>query len=316
MKILSACYDDYANFAYANCEALKSVGVDCTGAKLIKHPFGYAEELPVVGLDEMTELIRAADLVQIMHSDITVLKICKQLNKKSVVYHTGSIYRSRQDYMKQLFNPFVLMSFTDQCEFIGTGMKNECYIATAVDTDKIKFVDKEIKLPYIVAHYPSNAEVKGTAKIKEMMSKISSDRFQFLCSSSTINEKGETVYEHVSHEENLKRMAECDIYIELFKPELHGKPYGCWGVTAFEAAAMGKVVITNNIHLKAYTDIYNTPRLFIVNTEIGFTNIIDALVTCKESELISHSLLVREWIEANHSYQSTGNRLKQIIEKL
>src|SRR5689334_20703822 len=147
MKIFSGCYDDYANFAFANCEALKSVGVDCSGAKLIPHPFGYENELPVVGLEQMTELIRQADLVQIMHSDLTVLKICKALKKKCVVYHTGSIYRGRQEYMKELFNPVVLMSFTDQCEFIGTGMKNECYIATAVDTEKIKPNGKGVILP-------------------------------------------------------------------------------------------------------------------------------------------------------------------------
>lgn len=304
MKVIAISYDDYSNFGYSQIEALKSIGVSAEGYKLVAHPFGYAEQSPVINKVEMMEKIRDADIILILHSWIDGLKMCLECGKKRLaVYHTGSLYRQNPQKMNGIFNPYVSVAITDECEFIGTGMKNEQYIATAVDTDKIKFVDKEIKLPYIIAHYPSNPEVKGTQKIVEMMSKIQSDRFKFVFD-----------FQRVVHAVNMIRIAACDIYIEMFQPTLNGKPYGCWGVTAFEAAAMGKVVVTNNINLKAYTDAYIYCPFEIANTETEFIEAIKRV--CDRNENGFASSWMRNLIITNHSYPATGQRIKSILEKI
>ena len=57
-------------------------------------------------------------------------------------------------------------------------MKNETYIATAINTDKYKPSNNVISAPYKAYHFPSNPSVKGTEKIKEMLLKIENGIFK------------------------------------------------------------------------------------------------------------------------------------------
>jgi hypothetical protein len=298
MKILNLSYDDYANFAHENANALRSVGIDVMDLKKIKHPFSYDSESKIATSSEIKRAIEKSDLIQLFHTDSTWLKYAYDLGKRVVVYHTGTTYRQNSEFCNKIFNSYVERCFTDQCEFIGLGMKNETYIATAINTEKFKPIHKEVSDPYLIAHYPSNKFVKGTDKISEMLSKIEGANF-------TINT------ERVSHENQIMRMNLCDIYIELFAPKQGEKQYGCFGVTAFESAALGK--ITNNSNQKAYSDAYGKCSLLIANTEEEFMNFLNVLIDMQPFEIISLQQEARNWVVEKHSYQATGNYLKKCL---
>lgn len=307
MKILNLSYDDYANFAYENCKALMSVGLNALSLKRVAHPFDYTNESKIASSSEIMKAIERADIVQLFHSDSTWLDYAYKLNKRIMVYHTGTTYRQNPDHCNKIFNDKVERCFTDQCEFIGLGMKNETYIATAIDTEKIKpSISKKFPLP-LFAHYPSNPGVKGTEKIREMLESIFED----------VSVGGDECFDidtHLlPHKQQLSRMNDCYVYIELFSPMQNNKPYGCFGVTAFEAAALGKIVITNNIHKKVYEDAYGSCALLIANTEEEFKNTIHFILSKKGDEL--HSLMEKSytWLVEKHSYKATGERMKKIL---
>ena len=110
------------------------------------------------------------------------------------------------------------------------------------------------------------------------------------------------------------RMMSCDVYVELFNAILDGKVYGSFGLTALEAAAMGKVVMTMNLHRKIYEKHYGECALFICNTHHDF---ISALLRIQFSDAQYIEQLrqaTREWVVEKHSYEATGKRLKQLFQ--
>ena len=300
MKICNISFDDYANFAHENANALRSVGIECKDLKRVKHPFSYGTESKVATSSEIEREIKKADIVQLFHSDSTWLDYAYSLGKRIFIYHTGTTYRMNPIHCNSIFNGKVEACFTDQCEFIGLGMKNETYIATTLNTDKYKPIEKEVKTPYLVAHYPSNPGVKGTDKIVEMLSNIEVANF-------TINT------DRISHKSQIERMQLCDIYVELFAPFQHGKQYGCFGVTAFEAASLGKIVFTNNSNEKVYSDAYGECALIITNTEKDFISKMEWILQLNEKHIVNLQEQSRNWIIKNHSYKATGLRLKKLL---
>lgn len=254
----------------------------------------------------MQRAIRKADLVQIFHSCKTTANIVKEtdVTKPVTVWHTGSGYRSNPDGVRLFFNNLnVKKSFTDQCEFIMIDPTLN-YVAVAVGINELpQFIENQTG-PITVAHHPSKPEIKGTHDIVRMMERFS-DRCDFVVDDSL-----------VPHDKQIERMRDCDIYVELFKLELNGMPYGCFGVTAFEAAALGKIVITNNIYKEAYESVYGKCELVIANTEEGFNTYMNDLLSMTPEALYNKRLDTLKWVNRNHSYLATGNRIKNLLSDL
>lgn len=304
MKVLNICVDDWANYSFINAKALRSIGVNATSIKLNPHQFWYKEQCRIVTFREMEEEIKRHDIINYMHGNVNLFKETKHLlkGKKVIVSYTGSAYRNDPVHHNGLFNPIVDMSFTDQCEFFGLGAKNLFYTPVAVDSNEYKSFGRELRRPYIVGHYPSNAEVKGSQKIISMVDEIQKNSSLFFNFSD----------KKVSHEEQLNRMQKCDIYIELFKPELYGKPYGCYGVTAFEAAAMGKVVVTQNIRKDVYIKTFGSCPLVICNTEQDFIQSVTGLVNLDEMRLSEIQTETYNWLNLKHGLQATGRYISKL----
>lgn len=307
MKILLCAADDWSNLMRGHANALRSVGIDATDLKLKPHVFGYDDASPVVKAGEMMAAMCEADIVMIYHSARSIVNLIRNsgiyLLGKVVVVHTGSDYRNNPDEVRALFQSIgVVCEFTDQCEFlmIDPALK---YVAAAVPEHK-KPIPAPNEFPVKVAHYPSKSEVKGTADIIRMMEKFQ-DKCYF---------KMDT--ELVPHAQQLQRLQACDIYVELFKLELNGQPYGCFGVTAFEAAALGKVVVTNNIYKEAYESVYGECELVIANTEEGFNTYMADLLSMTPDQLYEKRNATLNWVIRNHSYEATGNRIKNILAGL
>jgi len=307
MKVLNICVDDFANFSHDNAKALRSTGVMCVDLKLAAHEFGYESESEVVDHDAVLEAIPKADVIQIIHSDANALKLvkrAKKANQKLVVYHTGSRYRSRSGYYNNLFNREVDASIIALGEFANLGAKNEHYIVGAVDIKKYLKFGHEIKQPYKIAHFPSNAKVKGTEQILEMLVKVKGE-FKLIHSTKIVNQK-----------QQMKRIDACDIYIELFKPELNGKKYGSFGITALEAAAAGKIVITQNLSANVYEAAYGNCALLLAEDESNFISIIESLLEMEKEEISELQTHTYKWLKQNHSYKATGERIKKILNEL
>lgn len=296
MKVLNLSECDYANASHENAKALRSIGVDCEDLVKSKHPFGYATEGKLSTIPEMIESIKKADVIQVMHSHPYLFELAKaNSNAKIMVYHTGTRYREGHKGLSILFEGYT--QCTDQSEFLAIN-QNLHYIVSPVEFDCAPLAT-EGRLRF--AHYPSNPQVKGTDKILEMMNPFKL-KLDFRVSLNTVD-----------HATQLRRMANCDVYIELFKPELNGNPYGCFGVTALEASAMGRIVVTNNLHNKVYTDTYGRLPFTIANTEKAFTNTINGLLNLSLEMIRDMQKQTWEIMRENHSYKATGERILKVI---
>lgn len=291
MKVINVCQSDWANFAYDNAMALRSVGVDCTPYKYSYHKFKYGNEAKTVTPEQMQRLINKADLVQIFFSEDIFIPMCK--GKRVIVYHAGTSYRNNPDYYNEKFNPIVERTVIALGEFAGLGAKNEVYMVGAINADNYKAGREPIK-PYKIGHFPSSAEIKGTEQIVEMIKKLSSHGL-FNWSVKPVLAK-----------EQFKRMTDSDIYIELFKPELKGKKYGSWGITCLEAAAMGKAVVTQNLSDSIYKKHYGEHPLILCDTEKDFISKVNGLLDMDEKELRYLQNKTREWVKLKHGYKATG----------
>jgi hypothetical protein len=297
MKAAFINFDDYSNFSYNLSQSLKSVGIDSIALKLIDHKFDYKEQAYVVNHTNMFQQIEDADVVVVGHSEPSLLNLIPE-GKRVWVIHTGTRYRQNPELSNSIFNPIVERTFIDSPEFYTLGAKNVTYVAAGVDTDKIKFTESN-STSLTFAHYPSKASTKGTAKIKEMMNDFTC---VFNCDERIL-----------THEKNLARMGTCDVYIELFSPTQKEKAYGSFGVTAFEAAAMGKIVVTNSLYHDVYNQAYGTSELEIANCERGFRYTINDLMQKSKGEIMIKQMMTREWIVNKHSMTATGNYLAKFL---
>ncbi len=304
MKIINICHSDYANYSYANAAALRSIGLDARALTLTSHHFGYENQAELNTPKSMASEIERADIIQIMHSCPVSLELVKNIdykNKKVVVYHTGTRFRQEPDKFNKIFNPIIYRGFTDQTEFIKLGIKDVAYIAVAIDTDSIK-PEKQLGDKLVLAHYPSNKINKGTEAITKFL-----EPFKHLYDIKISTEL-------IPHAQSLKRMQGCDIYLELFAPEQNGKEYGCFGVTAFEAAAMGKIVLTQNLNRSVYEDAYGDERQL-------FSNIMYEHLLIRQLEWMPNNThfipsmqkLTRETLVQRHGYKASGERIKALL---
>ena len=296
--ILNLANNDYANYSHDNAKALKAVGLECLD--FVKHPhiFGYESQSIEMGKDEMITQIKKAEVIQIMHSNLQLFQLAVKFNPgaKIIIYHTGTIYRTNYKRLNNAFKGY--KTITDQTEFMELG--DHEYIVSPVDYKLSKLYNKGLKK---IGHYPSSVQVKGTVKILELLENIKQD-FDLLHS-----------VENVLHADQIKRIGESDIYVELFKPKLNGNNYGCFGVTALEACSMGKIVITQNLYENIYEDNYGYCPMTIANNEEQFINNIEGLLRMSRTQFRTLQKDTHEIMKENHSYKSTGLKIaKQIYE--
>lgn len=298
MHVVFCTWNDYANLCKNLSDALRSVGVDSMAITLTPHRFDYRKQAFHVSSMQMREEMKRADLIIIGHTSETVLDLTRGLNKRIWVLHTGTPYRQNPDKANKIFDSVVERTLIDSPEFFTLGAKNITYVAAAIDTEAVRFTPSNNER-LVFAHYPSKAETKGTTRIAEMMTDFD---VEFVCDTA-----------QVSHEENLERIGKCDVYIELFAPLQDGKPYGSFGVTCFEAAALGKIVVTNSLFHQVYNQAYGTSELQVANTERAFKCVIAELMGKPKWEIEVMQKQTRKWLVEKHSMQATGKYLKQFL---
>ena len=293
MRVLNLASMDFANMSHENANSLRAVGVDCVDWTFQRHVFNYQTQSEQATINDIAKHYMSYDCVQVFHSDPRIFEVVRN-HPKLIIYHTGTRYRNNKEFYDSLFRGQRI--FTDQCEFLLHN-KDFTYIAP-----HFSFVDPRPKRydgTITIGHFPSNPIVKGTDKIKEMI-KPFKDKFNFNID--------ETRYPHYN---NLQRIAKCDIYIELFQPLLNGKLYGCFGVTAFEATALGCLVITNNLNPAAYEDVYGNHNFILANNEEKFHNILN-VITKDNFQLIRES--THNGFIGKHNMEAAGKHLLNLLK--
>jgi len=288
MRYLNLSVNDFANMAHENANALRSVGVHCEDYCLVEHTFQYKSCSKKTEARLILNIAKRFDIIQIFHTSDAILRIVERLGKKIIIYHTGTIYRQDPEKYNHIFYGYTQL--TDQTEFIRLG--NMRYVAPHISHVATR---KRAVGKLIVGHFPSNPDVKGTKQIEEMLHPFRRG-FELRIDSTK-----------VSHDEQIKRMSECHVYVELFAPKQSGKPYGCFGVTAFEAASLGCLVVTNNLFPKVYEREYGTCYFHIANDKQNFTRAFNELIDVDRKMLTTPA-----GFYINHNIESAGYKILQL----
>ena len=292
--VLFVSDNDWCRVGYALAECLKFCGVKAVAVALFQHPFDYPEQANILSSqEELQDCIDESDVVVVMHSSYVT---ADYRGKRLFVYHGGTMYRSNHEILNRFFNPLIEGSIIQTHDLLKLGAKNEHWLLPPVDTEKIQPRETENGI-LTFGHFPRHPEVKGTTIIYDIMRSLGEEfNFQFL-----------TSVKQVSWEENLNRISKCDVYIEELAP-----PYE-WGITALEAAALGKIVITDFKGLDRYRNEYGPCPLLVSNTPEELRSSIVQVLEMSRSSLLLRQHDTREWVETYHSYEAVGERLRGIL---
>jgi|GEM_PF-1890000 len=343
IDVLMLCINDWANTGWRFSQALQHIGLDVLFLKGVMHKFMYPEqgiihpdivkahlaqkpeggEALYYSVPELNELARSANVIHFR--DTCIIDTGVDLEKKWVIaQHGGRIYRQHNRKVNREFNQFVDATIIQCPDLWGLGAKNEHLIYYPVDTNRIKPVYEPQDDRLIIGHFPSMPTWKGTSVIYETILKIGkehprlAEKFAYF---------GPT-HEDLNNDPNkwmwltiwsnhLKRIAMCDILIEtVSKTAQDDLPYGEWGNQALEAAAMGKIVITNTLTADLYRKEYGPGcALHVANDATELEAQLIKILNMGGDEMMEHRYKSREWVEKYHSIEKTGERLWEKIYK-
>jgi glycosyltransferase involved in cell wall biosynthesis len=321
--------DDWANTMYRTWRCLIHLGLNCVAFKGNPHPYKYPHEAPIhpsltsipisyspvaVQAPGLETLIRESHVIHLFAATCPIFHHDMQFynQAKVVVQHGSSAYRQMPEVCNNVFNKIADATIIQCPDLLGLGAKNEVFIYYAVDTDFLQpnyeRVDPD---KIIIGHFPSNPHVKGTQAIINVIKQLKEepslkDKFEFVFPDKTLSWVG-----------NLKRIEKCDIIIETLNPKQVDKKFGEWGNTALEAAALGKVVITNSHSVHIYEKQYNRKLMLqIANTpEQLATTLRTILMGWNDEDYRKMKERTRKWVVMNHSIPSTAERLWEKVYK-
>lgn len=303
MRICNLNFSDYSNLSQRMAEAITAQGIQCDSYAIKPHAFGYGSQSKIIKANEITEIVRKYDVIQIMHSCSELMRFIPNIRGRRItVWHTGTNYRKGHLTINKAFNKIVRKSFYDSCEFETLGMKNPVYCLGCIDVSQFGFQYAKGR-NFIFGHFPSNHLNKGTKEINEVMDELHG-----------------LVYNHstltTNYESNLNRIRNCDIYIEMMAPMQGDNVYGSFGLTALEAAAMGKVVITNLSNYKLYEQTYGNPCLVLCETKEELKEELLRLNEFSTADLRAMQLESFAWVKKYHDYRPTAERIIKELSEL
>lgn len=309
MKVLLLSMNDWAGLGSILTKSLRSVGVD---ARIYTSNKGkYKHPSLSIRKSEMLKFSEECDVIQFMHSEKPNVNINLK-GKKVVVFHGGGRFRNKYKEVCSIFNPIVDASLIQTYDLFNLGAKNEIWLLPPFDTLSVKPVYETKGDKIIVGHYPSSTYGKGSDTINRMIKHIKElvPEFEYRYSP-----------DHVSWKDQIKRMSEVDIYIErmsMNKIEKGGALMrtGVWGMTALEAASLGKIVVTNFYGRKYYKKEFGSYALQVANSEKDMTELLIKLLTTPKADLMPLKIASRKWVTENHSLKVVGERLRGIYERL
>lgn len=307
--VLLLCRDDWANVAYNFQESLRSVGVDALALKERPHAFGYPEEARLwSGVHEVYTAAARSDVIVWMHSQHVDIGVSSTISpngaiQRFAVFHGGTAYRRNIVGMNQRFNPLVDVTLIQTQDLWNDGAKNTVWMVPGVDLSKFPTPNYyESCYGLSIAHYPRDSKLKGSKAILSALCEVLARQPE---SSRHIGYS--FADNHVPWPANIERMRHCDIYVHALNQN------GSWGVTALEAAALGKIVVGQFRQKELYENEFGPCPIVEANTEAELVEQIERLVAMTDNEIVALQQATRKWVEDYHSLQATGNRLVRAL---
>lgn len=299
MDVLIVAKNDWANMGYKFQESLRKVGVDAKAVTFDVHYSCKPKHAKICGVKDMQKYVNDSKIIQFMHSEFECFGL--NVSKKRVfVFHGGGRYRDDPKGRNEVFNPIVEKSLIQTGDLWDLGAKNQVWVLPPVDVNLIQPVfDRSKKI--VIGHNPSSAKLKGSDIIDRVITKVRSKfdgKFAYRFSSKK-----------VSWEDQIKRLSKCDIYIEQML-------LGEWGVTALEAASLGKIIVTNFNSYDRYLNEYGDCPIIPANSEEELEHILLDLLNKSEDEILDLKKATRKWVSKKHSYRAVGKRLKEIVYEI
>ena len=306
--------NDWSNTGYRYLKCFQHLGINAIALKGVYHPFAYPEQIPVhpvlskVAAEKkgffVPELKQLAENSSVLHFTCsTVIDTGVDLfNKKVVMQHGGSVYRNHHAMINKSYNPFVDTTIIQTADLLGFGAVNEQWVMLIVDTDYLRPCYKRSTLGRVVVGHFSRGEDKGTNLIKQVFLNYQSHRIEY----RTSNTDRDGVY---AWQASINRMAGCDVIVETLSPVVDGVRYGGWSNTALEAAALGKIVITNDLRKHFYEQEFGACALRIANTPEELTLHLQEISDLSDKELFHEKQRTRAWVESSHSIPASAARL-------
>ena len=327
IEVLLLAKYDWCNTSYRFVKCMEYLGLNVVAYKGVLHPYDYPEIIEthpalkvhsiclhpiIISAPELRPLVERAKVIWLA-TETYIDTGVNLKNKKVIVGFRGQTYLKNMKASQAVFNRISDVSLITWLPLYGHGLKNEQLVLWPVDTDFIQPNYKENNSKLIIGHFPSTPQNKGTDLIVSVINKLKkeySDKFEYVgLADSSFNKRILRQPFHVDWVDNLERMKKCDILIETIKPTLHGKVLGDWSNTALEAAALGKIVITNFRNLELYEREYGQHEIHIANDAEQLEDRLIRLFECSYDEIVRKQKAARKWVEDNHSIPVTAQRL-------
>jgi len=228
--------------------------------------------------------------------------------KKQCVFHGGSLYRSDSKNVNKIFKNADAVFIQTAELLLLSDRKDKIWLLPTAYVGDIKPIVPLQGKKLIVGHFPSNGtglkgikgDIKGTIGINKVMKQFK-DRVDW----RFIDAK-------ISWRDNLNRVNACDVYIESLNYSSTSKNKHDWSIAALEAAALGKIVITNFVYGRdIYEKEYGPHKIQIANTEAELKKTIERLLSMSDEELVQLKQETLDWVAKAHSLEAIGNRIKE-----
>lgn len=298
------CENDWANSGWRYSQCLRLLGLNVIGMKIHPHPFFYPEALATYpGLQAaVVQRIAKESHVTVLHNT-TFMEGVDFSGLNVVAQHGGRVYRQHHKEVNEVLNPIVKATIIQCPDLLGLGAKNEHWISFPVDTEYIQPVNRKTDGKLKFGHFPSHPE-KGTAAICEVVESFKDPRMEY------IGMRPDNFQNNIqTWNENLRRLAACDVYIECLYPKQGSMVFGEFGNQALECAAMGKIVITNCAHAEQYVKEYGQPGLIVANTQEELADSIRYVLSMTDDQVATLRRYAREWVVKHHSMKAVSQKL-------
>lgn len=305
LKILFLSIDDWANVGWSYARSLRVLEdpPEVHTLKLNPHLFRYPEEMSLSHPSAIPEAAEWADVIINIQGQLNLTPF----SHKTILHHNGSTaYRVNTEKLNKIHNPYSKAFFSGMMRHMHLGARNPHLIPPPVDTDLLTPTSQNPLSRLMVAHYPSSPSAKGSHAILKLLKDLENQGRIYLQTGQTTN-----------WSDHIHRLKSCDVYIDQIPQpgsEPHTNKLMEWGVSAREAAALGKVVISacSDEALWTYRRAYfKGPQILKANTIEELDNLMALLLHEDIEQMGAKS---RRWIVENHSYHPTATRLYNLIK--
>ncbi len=308
-------HGDWANVGSHLAESLRRVGVDAVSWA----GWHLKMDMPIKSniytkWEETYPDIEEAKVVWMMHGNIFKYRHTPIKSSQLICsFHGGppllQVGGKRSTVSQAFFGRFTRRDLHPVHFIQNPRMYDNCYflekrylLGLPVDIDRLIPMYYEGGRKPVVGHFPRNTGTglitKGYDKVLAAL-KFYKNTFPYAVSTDFIN--------WIPH---IERVNHCDIYVEKLSEIIRE-----WGMTALEAAGLGKIVIAQFDNRETYEKEYGPSPMLTANTDEELRGVLKQLSTWAGDSIQRKQMETRQFVKKHHSFEAVGKRLKGILIK-